>query len=373
MKKSLYLGSCGAIAAATLLVATPAAATGSPTVSAGPPTTITTGLVSPLSLEVDAQRVSYVTQNFTGVLTRVERDGTTSTLAAAPGEEISAVSSRDGYVYYAQLAMDHSSAHLMKVPAGGGTPATVADLYAWEATNPDAAAHYGFQGLTPECAAQFPPAGGEVSPPAYTGLVDTHPYASLALHNAVFIADAGANAIARVSYSGAVSTLAVLPPAEPITATAELLEASQLPACAAGTQYIAEPVPTDIEIGPDGWLYVTTLPGGPEDASLGARGSVYKINQKTGEVVKVAGGFVTATGLAVSTNGTIYVSEIHGGPTGTGQISVLAKGATTPVPLTAVSQPSAIELRADRLFVTTDSLSETGGASLSLIRVTGKG
>ena len=358
-------------AAAT--IAAPAYAGGggggrTPTASA--PVTIATGLVSPLSLEVDRNRVSYVSQNFAGQLTRVARDGTTSVLASAPGQEISAVSSRDGVVYFAQLAQDHSSASLMSVPAAGGTPTPIADLFAYETSaNPDSGQSYGFQGLPDDCTAQFPPAGGMVSPPKYTGLVDTHPYASLALNNAVFVADAGANAILRVRYDGTVSTIAVLPPQAPIQATAEQLAEIGLPACAAGFDYVAEPVPTDIEIGPDGWLYVTTLPGGPEDPTLGARGSVYKVNQKSGEVKLVAGGFTTATGLAVDPNGTIYVAELFGGPTGSGQISILKRGSTIPVVLAAIASPSAIEVRSDRLFVTTDSLSEIGAASLSLVEV----
>jgi len=371
VKKPLLAGAVAVAVACTAAISAPAYATGGnddpPTAS--DPVTIATGLISPLSLEVDRQRVSYLSQNFAGLLTKVARDGTTSVLASAPGQEITAVSSRDDVVYYAQIAMDHSSGALFSVPAAGGTPTQVADLFAHESTaNPDAVQSYGFQGVSDECAAQFPAPGPMSSPAFYSGIVDIHPYASLALNNAIFIADAGANAITRVNYDGTVSTVAVLPPQAPVTVTAEQLEPLGIPACAADYPYIAEPVPTDVEIGPDGWLYVTTLPGGPEDPSLGARGSVYKVNQKTGEVKLVATGFTTATGLAVDPAGTIYVAELFGGATG-GQISVLAKGATTPTVLTAVPGPAAIEVRSNRLFVTTDALSETGGASLSLIEV----
>ena len=360
-KTAVCLATAVAVAAASVLVAAPASAGGhhgSPP-TAGAPVTITTGLVTPLSLEVDRQRVSYVSQNFAGLLTKVARDKTVSVLASAPGEEISAVSSRDGYVYYAQLAQDHSSGSMVRVPEGGGTPEPFADLYAHEAsTNPDGDVPYGFEGISPECAAQFPPAGPMVSPPSYTGLVDIHPYSSLALNNAIFVADAGANAIARVGYDGAVSTVAVLPPQAPIVPTAEQLEGLELPVCAAGLNYVTEPVPTDVEIGPDGWLYVTTLPGGPEDPTFGARGSVYKVNPRSGEVKLVATGFAGATGLAVATDGTIYVTEIFGGADGSGQISVLPKRSTTPVPLTQVPNPAAIEIRSNRLFVTWNVLAE---------------
>lgn len=374
MKKSVIcLVAAGALVATSIATASPAAANGGDPPVAGEPVTIAEGLVTPLSLEVDRQRVSYVTQNFTGILTRIARDGTTTELASAPGEEISAVSSRDGYVYYAQIAQDHSSGVFKRVPAAGGEPEVVADLWAHEnSENPDGDVSYGFQGISDECAAQFPEPGPMISPAVYTGLVDIHPYSSLALNNAVFVADAGANAITRVGYDGTVSTVAVLPPQAPIEVTEDLLAIippdQGIPDCVLGSSVILEPVPTDIEIGPDGWLYVTTLPGGPETPALGGRGSVYKVNPKTGEVGLVASGFTTSTNLAVATDGTIYVTELFGGPEGAGQISVLPKGATEPVVLAAVPQPAAIEIRSNRLFVTWNALSETG-ANYSVIEV----
>ena len=56
-------------------------------------------------------------------------------------------------------------------------------------------------------------------------------------------------------------------------------------------------VPTDIEVGPDGYLYVTSLPGGPEDGSPGrqrprAQGQA---RDRPG-VKKVVGGLVSPTG-----------------------------------------------------------------------------
>ena len=51
----------------------------------------------------------------------------------------------------------------------------MADLGAFEETkNPDGAVSYGFEGLDAACEAQIPP---EV-PAGYTGIVESHPYAT---------------------------------------------------------------------------------------------------------------------------------------------------------------------------------------------------
>ena len=94
--------------------------------------------------------------------------------------------------------------------------------------------------------------------------------------------------------------VAVLPAQAPLVVSAEAAAANQLPDCVVGSTFIAEPVPTDVEIAGDGSLYVSTLPGGPEDPSLGARGSVYKVNPFTGRTTQIATGLAGAMNLAIS-------------------------------------------------------------------------
>jgi len=348
---------CGALISSTLFAAASASAHDrdrSRPITAGTPTTLADSLLTPLSLDVDRRGVSFLSQDFAGKLTRIDRNGTATDLVTAPGGgSIGAVSTRRGNVYYSQSV---GSPMLMQLDRHG-VSTTLADLGKYEAdNNPDQVNSYGFVDLPEACAAEFPPDATGQDKPVYAGLIDSNPYASLALKDGVYVADAGANAILRVDYDGDVSTVAVLPPGAPVTVTAELAAAQGLPECAAGLEYRFEPVPTDVEAVPGGRLYVTTLPGGPEDASLGARGSVYKVNPWNGRVALVATGFVGATDLAVSqSTGTIFVAELFGGKGGTGQISVLTRRSETPTVLLAPSGPAAIELRRNTLYVTTDA------------------
>ena len=358
MKRPLIAAiACGALISSTLLAAASASAHDrdrSGPITAGTPSTLVDSLLTPLSLDVDRRGVSYLSQDFAGKLTRVDRDGTATDIVTAPeGASIGAVSTRRGNVYYSQRV---DSPVLMQLDRDGvSTP--LADLGQYEAdNNPDQDNTYGFVDLPEACAAQFPADAEGQSQPVYTGLIDSNPYASLALKDGVYVADAGANAILRVDYDGEVSTVAVLPPGDPVTVSADLVASQGFPECAAGLEYRFEPVPTDVEVGPDGRLYVTTLPGGPEDPSLGARGSVYKVNPWNGKVKLVATGFVGATDLAVSKNsGTIFVAELFGGEGATGQVSMVRSGSDTPTALIALSGPAAIELRRNTLYVTTDA------------------
>ena len=185
-----------------------------------------------------------------------------------------------------------------------------ADLGAYETKkNPDADQEYGFVAPTAECAAQWPVK--QAGPPTYTGLVDSHPYSSYTTADGAYVGEAGGNSILWVDNDGKISTVGILPPTE-VTMTQAAADALKAPACV-GLQYRLEPVPTDVELGPDGWLYISSLPGGPEDDSLGMNGRVYKMNPKSGKVKLVASGFLGTVDLAVANNGDIYVAQLFGG------------------------------------------------------------
>jgi hypothetical protein len=152
------------------------------------------------------------------------------------------------------------------------------------------------------------------------GGIDSHPYAVAALPDGNWVvADAGGNDLLRVTPRGKVSTLAVLP-RQATRITQQAATALKLPACVVGAVYHFEPVPTDVQVSGRGFV-VSLLPGGPEDPSLGARGSVQWVDWKTGKARKLAGNFLGATNVAVGPRGWIFVAELFAG-----KISVIADG-----------------------------------------------
>ncbi len=164
----------------------------------------------------------------------------------------------------------------------------LADLFADEKTyNPDKVQTYGFSGLSPTCAATIPP-GIPTDP--YDGVLDTHPYAVAIVPGGWVVADAAANDLLMVSSNGSIRTLRVLP-GQPGPITAQNDTFNGLPVCAIGAVYTAEPVPTDVEVGPDEVLYASTLSGDP------APGNIYRVNPTTCAATKIASSFAAATNL----------------------------------------------------------------------------
>ena len=124
-------------------------------------------------------------------------------------------------------------------------------------------------------------------------------------------------------------------------------------------------MPTDVEVR-HGQAYVSLLPGGPEDPSFGARGSVYRVDLSSGHAHRIAGGFAGATNLALGPHGKIYVAELFAG-----RISVIRHGTVQPY----VDLPNAVSLVygkgvlfAGTLAPTDDSGNPTGTGSLVAVR-----
>ena len=345
---------------AGLIGAPPAAAGGrhhhqhpNPPPVAGEVTTLATGLVSPLRIALGSYRTIDIAQSFAGSVVRLERDGTLTTLdpgiSGPPGTPTyasDAVSRSGGKTYYSLttgegLGVPENNVALLRSVDRRGAIRTITDLAAYErAANPDQVNTYGFRDLDAECLAQLDP----MVPNDYTGMMDSHPYDTMRIWNGILVADAGANAILRVSErTGETSTVAVLPPV-PVPVTPEAAAGGGLPACTVGHDYYSEPVPTDMAMGRDGQLYVSSLPG-----------SVYRVSLRTGAVELVASGLVSPTGIAVNSRGDIFVAELFAN-----RISVIPRGSSTAQPFYEVTGPADVELRGSALYASVDALPPGG-------------
>lgn len=321
-----------------------------PSAAAPEARTVAKDLLSPLSVAVADSGAVYFSENFKGTLLR-RADGRTRTVHRAPaGTEVGAVSVAGKVVTFATT--DPAGNTVLMRKEGAKKARKVVSLSAFEkARNPDRKVAYGIPGLDAECAAQFP----EDGPPAsYTGIVESHPYATLSVRGATYVADAAANAVFKV-VGRKIRTAVVLPPV-PFAITPAAAESTGLPECAIGKRYLFESVPTDVELGPDGHLYVTALPGGPEDPSLGARGALFRVDPKSGKVRRVVSGLMSPTGLAVSPRGDFYVAELFGM-----RIAKVKKGSTTVRRFAEAPLPGDVEWSRRGLYATTNVLTGLSG------------
>lgn len=315
------------------------------------PKPLAKNLVAPLSAAVDDDGTAYVTQNFAGLLSKARPGKKAKTIYASKnGNEVGGVSVLHGKLVFTETASDaegNPAKSWVKWINPRGKVRTLANVRAFEnRRNPDKSITYGARGISAECAAQWPT--DQFGPATYTGLTDSHPYATLQTdEGTVFVADAGMNAVLAISPRGRIRTLALTPPA-PVEITAEIAQMG-LPACAVGLTYYGESVPTDIALGGNGKLYVTTEGGGlGEQAPLGA---VYAVTLNSGKVRKVVGELFAPVGIAVAANGTMYVSQLFGG-----EISRIKHGTKKVRTYAKANLPAAVEWTPRGLYATVDVL-----------------
>ncbi|MGW9405557.1 ScyD/ScyE family protein [Arthrobacter sp. NPDC055585] len=349
---------------AGLGAAAPAAAGGdrhhpwrpSPLPAAGEVTTLASGLTAPLHIALGSHRSIFLAQTEAGSVDRIGPRGELTTLDPGIENYISdSVSRYGGTTYYTLttgegLQMPENNVALLRSVDRRGNIRTITDLAEYERrANPDQVNTYGFRDLDPGCLAQLPPSA------VYTGLQDSHPYATAKTWGGILIADAGANAILRVSErTGRTSTVAVLPPI-PVTVDAAVVEQRNLPACALGATWYSEPVPTDMALGRDGRIYVASLPGAVAGGETTGPGSVYRVNPWNGTVALVATGLVTPTGIAVGHRGDIFVAELFAN-----RISVIPRGSSTAQPFYETPLPADVELRGSALYASVNALPPGG-------------
>lgn len=348
--------------AAALLVSTPAIA-GEP---AGPTVeTIAEGLSSPLQVQAfrGGAMVSQTPEEEPGRVTAITDDGMRQDLVHDNGAISGFAYDGTTLAYTFSGGTEDRPVSRLKVrdvtlPTSGGVargavapPAgeNLANLGRFERrVNPDGDQVYGIRGVK-NCNGvprQFRP---------YSGIKESNPYAVEAADDGGwFVADAAANSVVHVDDDGDVETALVLP-VQRLTITRAIAEANDLPRCAVGKTWRYEPVPTDVEEGAAGRLYVTLLPGEPGSD----RGKLIRFNPTNDRIVTLARRLVGATNLALA-NERIFVNQLFANKisvidTATGQRSLYLRR----------QQPAASDYRAGALYATTDIFGPA-----SLIKVT---
>lgn len=277
------------------------------------------GLVGVLDLAVARDGTVYVSESLVGRLTEVSTTGATRTVLEGPVGGVDATGRGTLTVTLSAPPEAGTDAQfsVARVTPRGDLRETGSLIAHEEAQNPDAGASYGFLAAGQGCLDQAAPFGLG----GYTGIVESNPFGVLVDGGSRYVADAAANSVVRVGATGRTETVAVLPPLDvPFTEEirqgllaqappGEELPPDTLLACV-GETYTAEPVPTDVERGPDGALYVSSLPGFPEAPGTGA---VYRVDPRTGSVQRLHDGFHGAVDLAVGADGEVYVAELFGG------------------------------------------------------------
>ncbi len=305
--RALAILGVGAACAATLAVGP---ANADPAGDAAGRAEVVVGLEQPFRLAVQPNGTVHLSHNGGAVLMRRVRGGEFEQVAsAASGGQINAVSvtPRGDVVTYSVTRGSYSSVRQIRQGRGNRLLARLDTVEA--SRNPDGDRTYGFYDLDDDCLAQIP----SDYPARYTGAAKSNPVAVATVGSTVYVADAFANAIFAIGRTGAVRVVAV-PPSPDVIVDELTAENNGLPECTIGHPYRLETVPTDIEVGPDGDLYVTTS----SDLALEGRnarsgpglGTVHRIDRATGAATPVLDGLHFVTGLGVDDNGDLYVAQL---------------------------------------------------------------
>lgn len=161
------------------------------------------------------------------------------------------------------------------------------------------------------------------------GAVDSNPFGLLAEGGQLYVADAGGNALLSVDASRATDVVTTFPttPAPP-------------------PFNVSEAVPTEVQRGPDGALYVSTLTGAPFVA--GAAG-IYRLDA-SGTPTLYAGGFKMVVDFAFDRRGGLYVLEYDTAPLffgGPGRLTLVRRNGTRVVLSASLTAPTAVAVGPD--------------------------
>ena len=306
--------------------------------------TVAKGLVGPLSVAQAPDGTRYWADTFAGVLYKQAVDGTVSVIYKSKKSAPEGVSADGGVLRFATGSNDNKAGKVWTLDTAGA-PVLIGDTYKHEKKdNPDGKVTYGFIN-TPECLKKLP----KQIPANYPGSRRATRTPRPPLAGSRTSRMPAPTPSSRSRPTGVITTVAPITPAESRSQNGR--RGLGPPACTVGKRYAFESVPTDIEVGTNGFLYVTSLPGGPEDGSLGFNGRVLKVKIANGKVSKVAGGLLSPTGLALASNGDIYVSQLF-----LGVISKIKAGTSKVKPYVELPLPAAVEATPTGLLATINAL-----------------
>ncbi len=159
----------------------------------------------------------------------------------------------------------------------------------------------------------------EANDPDNGGVPDSNPFDVASLGGqAALVADAGGNDLLRVDNRGGVDVVAVFPDELVSTANVQMLVGcpNPSPLCSLPPMIPAQPTPTSVAVGPDGYYYVGELKGFPAPTN---ESNVWKVAPGASGVhcgsspdcVKVFdGGFTSIIDLAFDADGNLLVVEL---------------------------------------------------------------
>jgi hypothetical protein len=198
---------------------------------------------------------------------------------------------------------------------------------------------------------------------------DSDPYDVVAYRGGWVVADAGANDLLDVSATGRVSMLARFP------AVAEQLPAGVLGNPAAVTVE-AQAVPTSVAVGPDGALYVSLLRGIPSDP-----GTAYIYRVVPGhQPVRWASGLTSVTSIAFDGQGRLLATEFSTGgllapPSVPGALVRISNNGrmVTTLPVPGLYQPTGIAVSANGTVYVSNYGDSTAASSQpgEIVKITG--
>jgi hypothetical protein len=330
--------------AATVLAGAPALAGGGHGGSKPAIRTVTTKLNGPFGLDVLSPHVALVAQADAGKVTAVnlKTGSRTSLITNMPG--VTGVAATHGKIFAltggpneqgATPPSKYPAASVLVADRNGKHVRPLADLQKYELKH------------NPDRQKQFDKSGKP-----YDAL--SNPFSLVATRWGLLVADGGANDVLRVNpRTGKVSTFFV--PPNPRTKEC-LKKGAQANPGTVG----CDPVPTGIAVL-GRHVYISTL--GAEQPGAAA---IYKLDGRSGKVLRKWSGFTSLTGVAVSPRGTIFASEVlFGAPAGEGppppgfdpsKVGRLTRIDHGRVTHAAVTMPTGLEYANGKLYATSWSI-----------------